>query len=87
MSINRRISATILALGALALPARTTSAHPSSGIVVDEQGQVFFQDIVGGAIWKIDAQGNLTKYYDQMGGHWLALAGEGSVARAPSRFW
>ena len=63
-------------------PSRSVSAHPSSGIVVDQQGQVFFQDIVGGAIWKIDAQGKLTKYYDKLGGHWMALDGEGSFSRA-----
>ena len=35
-------------------------AHPSSGIVVDQKGQVFFQDIVGGVIWKIDERGKLS---------------------------
>jgi sugar lactone lactonase YvrE len=39
-------------------------AHPGSGIVVDQNGQVFFQDIVGGAIWKIDERGKLSKYAD-----------------------
>jgi sugar lactone lactonase YvrE len=57
-------------------------AHPGSGIVVDQQGQVFFQDILGRAIWKIDAQGKLTKYYDKLGGHWMALDAEGSFSRA-----
>jgi sugar lactone lactonase YvrE len=57
-------------------------AHPGSGIVVDQQGQVFFQDIVGHTIWKIDAQGKLTKYYDGLGGHWMALDVEGSFSRA-----
>jgi hypothetical protein len=85
MLIIRRIPATILVITSLALPARTASAHPSSGIVVDQEGQVFFQDIVAGAIWKIDAQGNLTKYYDQLGGHWMALDRDGSFARADLR--
>jgi hypothetical protein len=35
-------------------------AHPGSGIVVDAQGQVFFQDSVGSAIWKFDTKGKLT---------------------------
>jgi hypothetical protein len=56
-------------------------AHPSSGIVVDQQGQVYFQDIVGGAIWKIDAQGKLTKFQDGLGGHWMAR----ETFRAPTR--
>src|SRR5262245_51125026 len=58
------------------------SAHPSSGIVVDGQGQVYFQDIASDVIWKIDAEGKLTKFYDKVGGHFLALDAEGSFARA-----
>jgi sugar lactone lactonase YvrE len=82
MLVKGRIPAAILAIASLALPARTASAHPSSGIVVDQQGQVFFQDIVGGAIWKIDTQGNLTKYYDRLGGNWMALDSDGSFEHA-----
>lgn len=59
-----------------------TSAHPASGIVVDPDGQVFFQDIAGRAIWKIDADGKLTKFSDTVGGHWMALDAEGRFARA-----
>jgi sugar lactone lactonase YvrE len=86
MLVNVRIPVTILAIASLALPARTASAHPSSGIVVDQQGQVFFQDIVGGAIWKIDTQGKLKKYYDRLGGHWMALDGNGAFAHADLTF-
>jgi sugar lactone lactonase YvrE len=82
MLTNRPIPTTILVIASLALSARTVSAHPSSGIVVDQQGQIFFQDILGGAIWKIDAQGKLTKYYDKLGGHWMALDAKGSFSRA-----
>jgi sugar lactone lactonase YvrE len=57
-------------------------AHPGSGIVVDDKGRVFFQDSVGRAIWMIDASGRLTKYYDKLGGHWMALDLKGSFARA-----
>jgi hypothetical protein len=82
MSVSGRIPTTILVITSIALGAQPTSAHPSSGIVVDQQGQVFFQDIVGSAIWKIDVQGNLTKYYDKLGGHWMVLDSNGSFARA-----
>jgi sugar lactone lactonase YvrE len=82
MLMKRPIPAAILVIASFALPARTASAHPSSGIVVDRHGQVFFQDIRGGAIWKIDAQGKLTKFHDKLGGHWMALDGEGSFSRA-----
>jgi sugar lactone lactonase YvrE len=65
----------------LALTARDAPGHPSSGIVVDAQGQVYFQDATGRAIWKIDSQGRLSKYFDRMGGHWMALDAEGHFAR------
>jgi hypothetical protein len=68
----------LMALCAL-LPANA-SAHPGSGIVIDDKGRVFFQG--GRAVWKIDASGRLTKYSDKLGGHWMALDPEGSFARA-----
>jgi sugar lactone lactonase YvrE len=82
MPMNRSLPTTILISASFALSARTASAHPSSGIVIDPKGQVYFQDIVGRAIWKIDAQGKLTKYHDKLGGHWMALDSEGSFSRA-----
>jgi hypothetical protein len=57
MLMNRPTPSTIFVMASFALAARTASAHPSWGIVVDQQGQVYFQDAVGRAIWKIDAQG------------------------------
>jgi sugar lactone lactonase YvrE len=66
----------------LALAARDAPGHPSSGIVVDAQGQVYYQDATGRAIWRIDSQGRLSKYLDRMGGHWMALDMEGHFARA-----
>src|SRR5262245_10917847 len=77
------VVARILATAAVCatLPA-AASAHPGSGIVVDGQGQVFFQDIVGRTSWKIEEQGKLTKFSDKVGGHWMALDAEGSFARA-----
>ena len=79
ISVSASVAA-VLALSAWsALPA---SAHPASGIVVDGQRQVFFQDIAADVIWKIDAEGKLTKFYDKVGGHFLALDAEGRFARA-----
>src|SRR5438309_1447613 len=82
MWMNRPIPVAILIIVSFELPWRSVSAHPSSGIAVDEQGQVFFQDILGGAIWKIDARGKLTKYDHKLGGHWMALDVRGSFSRA-----
>ena len=81
MKIHRSIATTILIVAAFERPPQTASAHPGSGIVVDQDGQVFFQDSQGGAIWKIDTHGKLTKYYDKMGGHWMALDSAGSFSR------
>jgi sugar lactone lactonase YvrE len=72
----------MLAWSFLALAAGNAPGHPGSGIVVDAKGQVFFQDSVGRAIWRIDRDGRLSKYYDRMGGHWMALDADGSFSRA-----
>jgi sugar lactone lactonase YvrE len=71
----------LLAWSSLGLTARDALGHPSSGIVVDAKGQVYFQDIAGRAIWKIDSQGRLSKYFDRMGGHWMSLDAGGSFSR------
>ena len=63
----------------LTLFAGRVSAHPSSGIVVDEKGNVFVADINSG-VWKIDTEGKLTHIHKEAG-HWLALDAEGSFAR------
>lgn len=55
-------------------------AHPSAGIVVDDQGQVFFSDLSRG-LWKIDARGKLSQVH-QEGNHYLALDAQGSFAQA-----
>ena len=71
------------------LTARTASAHPSSGIVVDEQGDVFFSDIERGVL-KIDARGKVSTLFSKEGGHWLALDESGyfcNVNFAKSPHW
>jgi len=58
----------------------TASAHPSSGIVVDKQGNVFFSDLDRGVL-KIDARGKVTTIFPKEGGHWLALDTKGSFSK------
>jgi hypothetical protein len=41
------------------LVARTAFGHPSAGIVVDEQGQVYFSDLSRG-VMKIGREGEIT---------------------------
>jgi hypothetical protein len=55
------------------------AAHPGSGIVVDEQGNVYFADLSRGLL-KIDGKGKATKVTAE-GGHWLALDQAGAFAR------
>jgi sugar lactone lactonase YvrE len=82
MTALRSVACSLLAWSFLGLTAGNAVGHPGSGIVVDAKGQVFFQDIAGRAIWKIDLQGGLSKYDDRMGGHWMALDADGSFSRA-----
>jgi hypothetical protein len=76
------LASALLAWAFLVLTAPDALGHPSSGIVVDAQGHVYFQDIVGRAIWKIDPNGRVSKYVERLGGHWMALDAEGNFARA-----
>src|SRR6266496_4863718 len=64
----------------------TASAHPGSGIVVDQQGNVYFTHI-GRGVGKIDPQGKLTYVGNTRGGHWMCLDAEGSFSRTqPKHF-
>src|SRR6266404_4638391 len=61
-------------------------AHPGSGIVVDQQGNVYFTHI-GRGVGKIDPQGKLTYVGETRGGHWMCLDAEGSFSRTqPKHF-
>src|SRR5262245_56502598 len=74
----RRLSCLLL----LTMNASVLLAHPSSGIVVDGTGDIFFQDAVGRCIWKIDPDGHLAKFHTQVGGHWLAIDPLGRFSRS-----
>jgi DNA-binding beta-propeller fold protein YncE len=60
------------------------SAHPGSGIVIDQYGQVYFTD-TGKGIWKIDKQGKLT-YLPASRFHWMAIDEAGNFAGSPKSF-
>ena len=57
----------------------TASAHPGSGIVVDQLGNVYFTH-TGRGCARIDPQGKLTYFHASRGGHWMCLDAEGSFA-------
>ena len=79
--MNFRASYFLVGLSFLALGFTVASAHPSSGIVVDQRGHVFFSDLDRG-ILEIDAQGKVTPVVATAGGHWLALDASGHAAYA-----
>src|SRR5260221_11140440 len=73
----------LLLLGGIALFSLATfvaSAHPSSGIVVDQQGHVFFSALSRGLL-RMDIQGKVTTVFPREGGHWLALDSNGSFSK------
>src|SRR5207247_2603003 len=73
------ISIILAVVAQFSLATFRASAHPSSGIVVDRQGNVFFSDLSRGLL-QIDAQGEVTTISKE-GGHWLALDTNGSFSK------
>jgi len=60
------------------------SAHPGSGIAVDEQGQIYFTD-TGEGVWKIDTKGALS-LFSKSALHWMAYDEVGPFAHSPEKF-
>jgi sugar lactone lactonase YvrE len=77
--MKSHIPVVLLAVARLSFPSFTASAHPSSGIVVDQQGNVFFSDLDRGLL-EIDAKRKVTTIFPREGGHWLALDSNGSFS-------
>jgi hypothetical protein len=76
-------------LGSIALLGSTkypVSAHPASGIVVDQQGQVFFIYSRHG-VCKLDDQGKLSYIHRTGGGHWMCLDPEGSFSHTQPKYF
>ena len=74
ITVRRGVTATLTLLCALTGP--WASGHPSSAIVVDRNGRVYFTDNGGeGALWSIETGGDLTVVQKGrlQGFHWLAL--------------
>ena len=75
----------LAAFGCLCI-ATTAVSHPSSGIVVNEQGEIFFVHS-GRGLAKLDREGKLTYVHQSRGGHWLCLDPQGSFSRTqPKHF-
>jgi hypothetical protein len=67
-----------------ALAAASVSAHPGSGVFVDDGGAVVFVD-TGRGIWQLAPDGGLTLLSD-VAIHWLAYDAAGAFATAPNEF-
>ena len=59
-------------------------AHPASGIVVDDQGCIYF---LFDSLYRIDASGKLSVVAENAGGHWLALDAKGNFANATPKIY
>jgi hypothetical protein len=59
-------------------------AHPGSGIVIDEYGQIYFTD-TGKGVWKIDLKGQLS-YIPASRFHWMSIDPSGYFAGSPKNF-
>src|SRR5262245_11450526 len=79
-TMKTRVPIVLLVTAVSSLTTFTASGHPSSGIVVDQQGNVFFSTNVGHGVLKIDPQGKVTTVSKE-GGHWLALDSDGSFSK------
>jgi sugar lactone lactonase YvrE len=75
-----------MAAGCFLWAAIAVVAHPSSGIVVNDSGEVFFVHS-GKGVGKIDARGKLVYVHETTGGHWMCLDRAGSFARAQPKFF
>jgi sugar lactone lactonase YvrE len=60
------------------------SAHPGSGIFVDEQGQIYFTD-TGEGVWRSDTNRALS-LFSKSALHWMAGSKEGHFTDAPEKF-
>lgn len=55
-------------------------AHVAWGIVLDGQGQVYFANVLhGGTVWKIDAQGRLSRFVTGKHSHGLVIDDQGNL--------
>src|SRR5688572_22777973 len=63
-----------------------SDAHPSSGLVVTDKGDVYFVHS-GVGVARIEPDGKLTYVKRSTGGHWLCLDREGKFARTRPKFF
>jgi hypothetical protein len=65
---------------------KPVGAHPGSGIVVDDTGQVFFTD-TGHGVVRIAPDGKWDYIHRATDGHWLALDPDGAFSRSQPKYF
>jgi hypothetical protein len=66
------------------LPGTKVSAHPGSGIVIDNKGNIYFTD-TGKGVWKIDTRGELS-FLPASRFHWMTIDAVGYFAGSQKSF-
>jgi hypothetical protein len=64
----------------------TLLAHPSSGIVVNPQGDVYFVDERRNIVWKVDGSGRLSRLASNLHSHQLRIDAAGNLYGESVRF-
>lgn len=76
LNAQRPYAVVLLLLACLLIPC-SGFAHPASGIVVDQNGHVYF--LYHGLV-RIEPSGQLTTIEGDSGGHWLTLEANGAIS-------
>jgi len=84
--MRKPISVVVAVLALFSSAEYSAFAHPASGIVVDQQGQVFFI-YSGHGVCKVDSQGKVSYIHRSRGGHWMCLDPEGSFSHVQPKYF
>jgi len=61
------------------LAARSASAHPAWGILVDPQGRVVFSEVTTNSVWRVEKDGGLVRLVTGRHSHDLFQDGQGAL--------
>lgn len=84
MKRSRCLSVVLTVLCQWLLLVTPALAHPASGIVVDDQGRIYF---LFDSLYRIEPSGRLSVVKENTGGHWLALDARGAFAHAAPKIY
>jgi len=84
MKRSRSLCAVLTGLCQWILLVTPAFAHPASGIVVDDQGRIYF---LFDSLYRIDPSGKLSVVQENAGGHWLALDANGAFANVRPKIY